>query len=109
MTDYGVVCADYKYGLYSRNQCGSPSTKMIAVLFLAALVFVGSSEGARGPCDFPIDPGMCMAYFPSYGYNSETRRCEEFVYGGCGGNENRFDSLDECRSMCEHRRIRGLF
>ncbi|BHF79609.1 serine-type endopeptidase inhibitor activity [Sparganum proliferum] len=76
---------------------------MIAVFFVAALVLAGLSEGRPGPCNEPIDPGMCMAYFPMFAYNSETGRCEEFVYGGCGGNENRFETLEDCQYTCQKR------
>jgi len=47
-----------------------------------------------------MESGMCLAYFPVYGYNSETGECEEFVYGGCGGNENRFDTKEACEKTC---------
>ena len=26
--------------------------------------------------------------------------CEEFIYGGCGGNENNFETLEECNQQC---------
>ncbi|XP_052769423.1 papilin-like [Mya arenaria] len=57
-----------------------------------------------GLCDLPIlagdPPVICLAYFPKYGFNSATCQCEKFIYGGCGGNGNRFDTIEECESKC---------
>uniref|UniRef100_A0A8C0GES3 BPTI/Kunitz inhibitor domain-containing protein n=1 Tax=Chelonoidis abingdonii TaxID=106734 RepID=A0A8C0GES3_CHEAB len=47
-------------------------------------------------CKLPAEPGPCFTYMSSYFYNSVTKRCEEFVYGGCQGNGNRFPSMDKC-------------
>lgn len=44
--------------------------------------------------------GPCMAYHEKYYFNSYTAKCEKFIYGGCDGNDNRFDSLDECEHTC---------
>ncbi|XP_074928250.1 chelonianin-like isoform X3 [Chelonoidis abingdonii] len=35
-----------------------------------------------------------------YFYNSVTDSCEEFVYGGCEGNGNRFATKNECLKTC---------
>ncbi|XP_074868085.1 BPTI/Kunitz domain-containing protein-like isoform X2 [Carettochelys insculpta] len=51
-------------------------------------------------CKLPAETGPCKAFFPHYFYNSLTRRCEIFIYGGCGGNENRFATEEECRRTC---------
>lgn len=51
-------------------------------------------------CYLPAAGGVCMAYFPSYYFNSKTNACEKFVYGGCGGNNNRFKSQEECLAHC---------
>lgn len=45
--------------------------------------------------------GRCLAEFRSYYYNPKTGCCEGFVYGGCGGNGNRYETLEECRDGCE--------
>jgi len=51
-------------------------------------------------CSLPSDSGTCEAYFPRFYYNADADRCEEFVYGGCDGNENNFETLAECEATC---------
>ncbi|XP_046577618.1 carboxypeptidase inhibitor SmCI-like [Haliotis rubra] len=51
-------------------------------------------------CQLPKDTGPCRAYIPQYYFNSKTCLCEKFVYGGCGGNANRFETLEDCRRRC---------
>lgn len=51
-------------------------------------------------CSLPFEVGMCDAAISVYWYNPETGACEEQSYGGCGGNANRYDTLDECVASC---------
>lgn len=51
-------------------------------------------------CTLPVDPGPCKGSFPSWFYNYKTGQCEEFIYGGCGGNENRFGTEKDCEAAC---------
>ncbi|XP_071080812.1 carboxypeptidase inhibitor SmCI-like [Haliotis cracherodii] len=51
----------------------------------------------------PKVSGNCKAYLPRYYYNCYSRRCESFIYGGCGGNGNNFKTLDECNRRCRIR------
>ena len=51
-------------------------------------------------CDLPAEPGPCYAYNEVWHFNSQTGRCEIFVFGGCQGNENRFDTEQECEKAC---------
>lgn len=57
---------------------------------------------ARPPytCFLPIETGPCRAYFDRYAFDPETGRCVHFIYGGCGGNANNFESYGECRHRC---------
>lgn len=59
---------------------------------------------AANICELPPLDGdgrmACMAFFKKWYYNSKTGKCEEFVYGGCGGNENKFETKDECERAC---------
>lgn len=43
-----------------------------------------------GTCSLPKVVGPCKALFRRWYYNSETKLCEEFNYGGCQGNANNF-------------------
>ena len=64
----------------------------------------GSGTGGSGTlpdiCLLPADPGECFADIPRYFFNAETGQCEMFSYGGCGGNDNNFETLEECRKAC---------
>jgi len=51
-------------------------------------------------CDMKLVPGPCRAYLEKYFYNATSGNCEKFVYGGCKGNQNNFNSLLSCRIRC---------
>lgn len=52
-------------------------------------------------CIFPKYAGRCKASFPNYYYNTETKACEEFIFGGCGGNPNNFGTIEDCIEECQ--------
>uniref|UniRef100_A0A3Q3IMQ1 BPTI/Kunitz inhibitor domain-containing protein n=1 Tax=Monopterus albus TaxID=43700 RepID=A0A3Q3IMQ1_MONAL len=40
----------------------------------------------------------------SYNFNpNKESKCSRFWYGGCGGNENRFETRRECENLCQFR------
>ena len=47
-----------------------------------------------------MDPGPCLNSLARYSYNSVTGQCEEFQYGGCVGNRNRFMRIEQCEEEC---------
>uniref|UniRef100_A0A673B4D2 BPTI/Kunitz inhibitor domain-containing protein n=1 Tax=Sphaeramia orbicularis TaxID=375764 RepID=A0A673B4D2_9TELE len=47
-------------------------------------------------CNQPPETGQCDGHFQKYFYNSTSMNCEDFVYGGCGGNQNNFDTKGAC-------------
>ena len=51
-------------------------------------------------CYLDYEAGPCYAYIPRFYYNSDSDSCEYFIYGGCLGNDNNFDTLEECESTC---------
>ena len=64
------------------------------------LVFAADSQQNWWLCDQPKDPGPCYAHIPRYYYDSSSGQCEEFIYGGCLGNSNRFVTQKECEQAC---------
>ncbi|XP_061160034.1 WAP, Kazal, immunoglobulin, Kunitz and NTR domain-containing protein 2 [Syngnathus typhle] len=52
------------------------------------------------PCSLPSLQGPCKAYQHRWAYSQALDKCQSFVYGGCGGNENNFESKEACESMC---------
>ncbi|KAG8515634.1 Tissue factor pathway inhibitor [Galemys pyrenaicus] len=55
---------------------------------------------AHSFCAMKADDGPCKAMMKRYFFNIHTQQCEEFIYGGCEGNQNRFESLEECKQTC---------
>lgn len=51
-------------------------------------------------CNLKPDSGNCKAKFPRYFFDIEDRLCKVFYWGGCDGTVP-FDTLDECRAICE--------
>ena len=67
----------------------------------AVATATGRFLSSNNECNLPKAAGLCLAYFPSYFYNTHTGECESFVYGGCQGNANRFESRTECEQNCK--------
>ncbi|KAL4629891.1 tissue factor pathway inhibitor 2 [Arapaima gigas] len=55
-------------------------------------------------CLGPMDKGSCSAAIPRYYFNTATRSCDEFIYTGCGGNNNNFVNKQTCLDVCVQRR-----
>uniref|UniRef100_A0A8B9XTL6 BPTI/Kunitz inhibitor domain-containing protein n=1 Tax=Bos mutus grunniens TaxID=30521 RepID=A0A8B9XTL6_BOSMU len=51
-------------------------------------------------CLEPKVTGHSKSSWPRYFYNAETGHCEQFTYGGLGGNKNNFITEEECMKTC---------
>uniref|UniRef100_L7LPM3 Putative bilaris n=1 Tax=Rhipicephalus pulchellus TaxID=72859 RepID=L7LPM3_RHIPC len=70
---------------------------------LTGTAFQGATLRRKRPkkkCLHPPEPGLCKAFMPSWYYDMKTMTCRMFIYGGCGGNENRFATENKCQKEC---------
>ncbi|KAM8836393.1 WAP, Kazal, immunoglobulin, Kunitz and NTR domain-containing protein 2-like [Spinachia spinachia] len=58
-----------------------------------------------GACGLPSLQGPCKAYEPRWAYSSTLQQCQSFIYGGCDGNDNNFESKDACDETCPYSKI----
>ncbi|XP_046870251.1 amyloid beta (A4) precursor protein a isoform X2 [Hypomesus transpacificus] len=58
-------------------------------------------EVVREVCWASAETGPCRAMLPRWYYDREEGHCAQFIYGGCGGNRNNFESEEYCLSVCD--------
>ncbi len=51
-------------------------------------------------CALKPDTGPCDQKIQRWYFNAKKKKCEEFLYGGCKGNLNRFITEDTCVTTC---------
>jgi len=55
---------------------------------------------SQNVCLLPQLKGPCNGNFSQWYFNDATKECQEFIYGGCQGNANRFSSKETCLDSC---------
>ncbi|XP_074510381.1 collagen alpha-6(VI) chain isoform X4 [Sebastes fasciatus] len=59
-----------------------------------------ASFASKDSCFLSQDQGSCQNYTMMWFFDTEQTECSRFWFGGCGGNENRFNTQDECEDLC---------
>ncbi|XP_054714370.1 papilin-like isoform X2 [Uloborus diversus] len=63
-------------------------------------VFPTNVTSNEDVCRLPVDTGPCKETHPRWFYDAQSQSCLPFVFGGCGGNKNRFKSSEICLRFC---------
>lgn len=45
--------------------------------------------------------GDCKEFTERWYYDEADEECRAFLFGGCNGNANNFDSMDSCNQRCK--------
>ncbi|KAK6183298.1 hypothetical protein SNE40_010804 [Patella caerulea] len=53
-------------------------------------------------CSLEKSRGKCGNFTLFYYFDTKSISCSPFWYGGCGGNDNRFATVEECKEACRH-------
>uniref|UniRef100_A0A8C5D6T1 Kunitz-type protease inhibitor 2-like n=1 Tax=Gouania willdenowi TaxID=441366 RepID=A0A8C5D6T1_GOUWI len=62
--------------------------------------FEKSADPNDERCGVGPEVGPCRAAFQRWFFNRSTGRCHAFIYGGCQGNQNNYQSEQSCFASC---------
>lgn len=66
-----------------------------------------SSSGLSQACLEPVEAGPCDGEVTAFYYDQTEEKCQAFVYGGCEGNANRYETEEQCERLCGSFRDQG--
>nr|CDJ84543.1 Thyroglobulin type-1 and Proteinase inhibitor I2 domain containing protein [Haemonchus contortus] len=58
------------------------------------------TSGSADVCSLPKERGPCDNYELRFYYNAELKECKYFFWGGCQGNKNNFEKVEDCEATC---------
>ncbi|KAM5245602.1 amyloid beta precursor like protein 2 isoform 15-T15 [Ctenodactylus gundi] len=59
------------------------------------------AHDVKAVCSQEAMTGPCRAVMPRWYFDLSKGKCVRFIYGGCGGNRNNFESEDYCMAVCK--------
>uniref|UniRef100_A0AAQ4NR62 Amyloid-beta A4 protein n=1 Tax=Gasterosteus aculeatus aculeatus TaxID=481459 RepID=A0AAQ4NR62_GASAC len=77
-----------------------PTTNVAMTTTTTTTTTESVEEVVRDVCWANAETGPCRAMLSRWFFDHQEGRCAQFIYGGCGGNRNNFDSEEYCLSVC---------
>ncbi|XP_068601621.1 amyloid beta precursor like protein 2 [Brachionichthys hirsutus] len=65
----------------------------------------GTLQEVKAVCILEAETGPCRASMPRWHFDMSQKKCVRFIYGGCAGNRNNFDSEEYCMAVCKRLTI----
>jgi len=96
-----VLCGSKKRCFVEKKADGTFGTRCAAAPGKRRKGGKSKKESSKAECNLPKAVGMCRAAFSRFYYNSATKNCEAFMYGGCDGNGNNFATKVKCEEACK--------
>ncbi|XP_051900159.1 kunitz-type protease inhibitor 2 [Pristis pectinata] len=77
-----------------------PYCNAVRISYILLTESEGLSNQDNERCTAPKVVGNCRAAFPRWYFDPKTQTCNPFIYGGCNGNQNNYQSELECLTTC---------
>ena len=98
-------CQGNKNRFQDRESCEKKCRRQTAAITpeitsTLATITPPTGEPKSTICLAPVDSGECSDSITAYYYDAQHQICQAFIYGGCGGNANRFQTEEQCERLC---------
>ncbi|BFZ22497.1 hypothetical protein BsWGS_25536 [Bradybaena similaris] len=94
------VCEAYKLICPVKKVCALQSIELPRTMNFPVCVHDTHVVVKSDICRKPPIPGRCQAQFMRWYFNVHMGTCSWFTYSGCGGNQNKFRTAEECERRC---------
>nr|WEQ50372.1 conkunitzin M16 [Conus magus] len=80
--------------------------RRFAAVLILTICMLASGTGTLIPrglpkvCTLPKKTGPCRGFYPKFYYDTKSKECKGFKYGGCKGNGNNFNTTEDCSNKC---------
>jgi hypothetical protein len=88
-------------GLLAAPSCGGRGDTDVTPLDSTTPEDGDTSQSLPAVCSLLPAPGTCSDSLTKYWHDPWTGICTPFIWTGCEGNGNRFDTIADCQALCD--------